>query len=124
MPTTILAAWELSAFYNDYKNFIEETAIEYNSPTDATFQYRNLSDATIAGVEFKGLLWLDEAFGAPEGTRFNTAIAWARGRGTKDGLNDNDEVVSFKNEPLNTVAPLTAVFGLVMTRLPATGALK
>lgn len=107
-----LGSMELTAFYTDYKNFIEEATLEYNSPTDAKFQYRNLSDATIKGIEFKGLLWLDEAIGAPRGTRLNTAIAYARGRGTKEALNDNDDVVLVKNEPLNTIAPLTAVFGL------------
>ena len=101
---------ELTAFYNDYKNFIEErcVAVEGCSATSGQYQYQNLSEATIKGVEFKGLLWLDEAFGAPRGTRFNTAIAYSRGRGTKEDQDGN----LVKNEPLNTISPLTAVFGL------------
>ncbi len=102
-----MGGMEVTAFYSDYTNFIEEAALEYNSPTDATFQYRNLSDATIRGIEFKGMLWLDTAIGAPQGTRFNSAIAWSEGRGTKE-----DKGVIHENEPLNTIAPLTAVFSL------------
>ena len=102
-----MGGMEVTAFYSDYTNFIEEAALEYNSPTDATFQYRNLSDAIIRGIEFKGMLWLDTAIGAPQGTRFNSAIAWSEGRGTKE-----DKGVIHENEPLNTIAPLTAVFSL------------
>ena len=101
---------ELTAFYNDYKNFIEERCVADGgcTATSGEFQYQNLSEATIKGIEFKGLLWLDEAFGAPQGTRINTAIAYAKGRGTKEDQDGN----LVKNEPLNTISPLTAVFGL------------
>ena len=105
-----LGNMEVTAFYNDYKNFIEEACIADGgcSESNGIFQYQNLSEATIKGVEFKGMLWLDEAIGAPRGTRLNTAIAWAEGRGTKQDENQ----VKHRNEPLNTIAPLTAVFGL------------
>ena len=108
--TNHMGSMEVTAFYNQYKNFIEETCVDSNgcSQSGGTFQYQNLSDATIKGVEFKGLLWLDEAIDAPRGTRLNTAIAYAKGRGTKE---DENSVVH-ENEPLNTIAPLTAVFGL------------
>lgn len=101
---------ELTAFYSDYKNFIEETCVAANGcgSTTGEYQYRNLSDANVKGVEFKGLLWLDEAIGAPQGTRLNTAIAWAKGRGTKEDIDGN----KVKGEPLNTISPLTAVIGL------------
>ena len=105
-----LGSMEVTAFYNEYENFIEETCVADSGCKDSsgTFQYQNLSEATVKGVEFKGMLWLDEAFGAPAGTRFNTAIAWSEGRGTKQD-NEGNPV---KDEPLNTIAPLTAVFGL------------
>ena len=105
-----LGSMEVTAFYSKYKNFIEETCVGEGGCTASSgeFQYQNLSDANIKGVEFKGMMWLDEAFGAPHGTRLNSAIAWAQGRGTKE---DNEGILH-KNEPLNTVAPLTAVIGL------------
>ena len=72
-----------------------------------TFQYQNLSDASIHGLEFKGGIFLDEAFGAPQGTRLTTAVAWAQGKGTKPGENGT----FYNDEPLNSIAPLTAVIG-------------
>ena len=105
-----LASMELAAYYNDYSNFIEENCIAgcANPEIGATFQYQNLPSANIYGVEFKGGIFLDEAFGAPQGTRLTTAVAWAQGKGDKFGK-DN---VLFKDEPLNSIAPLTAVIGL------------
>lgn len=103
-------AMEITAFYNDYTNFIEEGCApgEKCSKSGGVFQYQNLSEATIKGVEFKSLLWLDELAPVAQGVRLNTSIAWAEGRGTKPGKNG----AVFENEPLNTIAPLTAVLGL------------
>ena len=107
---TGIASMELTAFYNKYKNFIEEGCVGTTgcSASGGTFQYQNLSTATIEGIEFKGSLLLDEWLGAPAGTRFNTAIAYAKGRGDKPGENNT----THKDEPLNSVAPLTAVLGI------------
>ena len=101
---------ELTAFYNEYENFIEEGCVgdQPCSTSGGTFKYQNLSEATVKGVEFKAMLWLDELAPVPLGTRLNTAVAWAEGRGTKPG--ENGKV--FEDEPLNTIAPLTAVLGL------------
>jgi len=103
-------AVEVTAFYNDYTNFIEEGCVPGNecSASGGLFQYQNLSEATIKGIEFKSLLRLDELVPVAQGVRLNTSIAWAEGRGTKPGENG----AVFENEPLNTIAPLTAVLGL------------
>ncbi len=105
-----LGSMEITAFYNDYTNFIEQIQLKGINDGDGRpmhFQYQNLSKATIEGIEFKGQLLLDEAFNAPGGTRFNAAIAMSRGRG--------DVVSDYKlytDEPLNSVAPLKAVLAL------------
>lgn len=104
-----LGAMELTAFFSDYKNFIEETCVgtEACSAVGGDFQYQNLSDAHITGVEFKSVLFMDSMLSSLEGARINTAIAWAHGRGTKMA----SQGVQVSNEPLNTIAPLTAVIG-------------
>ena len=87
--------YELTAFFNDYNNFIDMMSVG----TD-TYQYKNIADAEIKGVEFKSQIWLDSAINAPEGTSLRTAIAYAEGKDKTNG------------EKMNSVAPLTAVFGL------------
>lgn len=103
-----LGSMEVTAFYNDYKNFIERVSISDPDYAFGVYQAQNLSEATIKGIEFKGMLWLDEAFNAPRGTRLNTAIAWSKGRGTRVA----EDYTVHENEPLNSISPLTAVFGL------------
>lgn len=104
-----LGSMELTAFYNTYENFIEQVFVGNTvGLEDISYQYQNLDDTTIKGIEFKGLLHLDQVIGAPQGTRFNTAIAWSHGRGT---LTNSDGEI-FKDEPLNSIAPLTGVFAL------------
>ena len=100
-----LGGMEITAFYNQYKNFIEQIKLAENPDglLAGIYQYQNISDAVIKGVEFKGMLWLDETINAPTGTRFNTSIAWSQGRGTIEGRD---------NEPLNSVAPLKGVMAL------------
>ncbi len=97
---------EITAFYNKYEDFIEQiltgTRQEGLVPV-MEFQYQNLDEATIKGIEFRSQLWLDEAIGLPMGTSFNTAISWADGEGSNAGA---------KDEPLNSISPLTAVLGL------------
>ncbi|WP_461481289.1 TonB-dependent hemoglobin/transferrin/lactoferrin family receptor [Porticoccus sp.] len=98
-----LGNFEFVAFYNDYKDFIESTTVDstFNSTSfDRVTQSRNIDSATIWGLEARAALWLDDAIGAPTGTSLQVAIAFA------DGENDTDD------RPLETVAPLKAVFGL------------
>lgn len=94
-------ALELSGFYNDYSNFIEEKTDMSNSVyPDGTVTKVNVGKAEIYGAEFAGTLYLDEAFGAPTGLYSRVSVAYADGK-NKD-TNDN----------LDTVAPLTTVVGL------------
>ena len=106
---TDYTSMELTAFYNQYTNFIQENCVgtEPCSESGGTFQYQNLSDATIKGVEFKSNVLLDQLLGAPEGLQLNMAIAWAEGRGD---ITQGDK--TYQNEPLNSIAPLTGVLGL------------
>ncbi|TBU74288.1 TonB-dependent hemoglobin/transferrin/lactoferrin family receptor [Pseudomonas daroniae] len=91
-------SFDVALFYNRYRDFIDENAITANSNALA-FQSQNISHASIRGVELKGRLNLD-SFGALPGLYTQGSIAYARGR--------NDDT----GEPLNSVNPLTGVFGL------------
>ncbi|MDZ4194459.1 TonB-dependent receptor [Ectopseudomonas chengduensis] len=91
-------SFDIAVFYNRYRNFIDENAITANSNALA-FQSQNISHASIRGVEVKGRLNLD-SFGALPGLYTQGSIAYARGR--------NDDT----GEALNSVNPLTGVFGL------------
>ena len=105
-----LGSMEVTAFYNMYDNFIEQVFMNPDKGffDPQIFQYQNLDDTTIKGIELKGMLWLDEAIGAPEGTRFNGSIAYSHGRGTTTDQEGNKH----ENEPLNSIAPLKAYLGL------------
>ena len=91
-------SFDLAVFYNKYRDFIDEDALTpgYSQPT---FQSSNIRHATIKGAEFKGRLNLD-SFGAPQGLYTQTSIAWLHGRNNDTG------------KPLNSINPLTGVFGL------------
>ncbi|WP_095147990.1 TonB-dependent receptor [Pseudomonas sp. Irchel s3a18] len=90
--------FDVAVFYNKYRDFINEDAVTpgYN---ELTFQSNNIKHATIKGVELKGRLNLD-VFGAPQGLYTQGSIAYAHGR--------NDDT----GEPLNSINPMTGVFGL------------
>ena len=100
-----LGSAEITTFYNTYDDFIElqfkGLRFEGFVPV-MQFQYENLSVATIKGVEFKSQLLLDEVLSAPVGSRLNIAAAWSQGEGGERGA----------EQPLNSIAPLTAVLGL------------
>jgi hemoglobin/transferrin/lactoferrin receptor protein len=91
-------SFDVAVFYNKYRDFINEDAVTpgYDEPT---FQSANVKHATIKGAEIKGRLNLD-VFGAPQGLYTRGSVAYAYGRN-----DDNDE-------PLNSINPLTGVFGL------------
>jgi hemoglobin/transferrin/lactoferrin receptor protein len=99
----------LAVFRTDYDDFIESLAIapQFQSsfgvdPADGllTFQSVNRAQVRIEGIELSGQWYLGEAFPALRGVRARTSIAWADGE-------DRD-----REQALNTVDPLTAVFGL------------
>lgn len=87
-----------AVFYNKYRDFIDEDAVQ-SANLETTFQANNIKHATIKGAEVKGRLDLDH-FGAPEGLYTQGSIAYANGRNDDNG------------QPLNSVNPLTGVFGL------------
>ncbi|QQE83155.1 TonB-dependent receptor [Pseudomonas putida] len=87
-----------AVFYNKYRDFIDEDAVQ-SANLETTFQAHNIKHATIKGAEVKGRLNLDH-FGAPEGLYTQGSIAYANGRNDDNG------------QPLNSVNPLTGVFGL------------
>ena len=99
-----LGSFEITAFYNQYENFIDKAFIGKEEPGNPdskdVYQNRNISEAVIKGVEFRGQMLLDEAIDAPTGTSLRTTVAYADGE-------DKDS-----HKKLNSVAPLTAVFGL------------
>jgi hemoglobin/transferrin/lactoferrin receptor protein len=94
---------ELTSFHNQYQDFIESVSV---SPSfggvgyDGVTQSRNIDEVSISGFEARGAVWLDQLIGAPEGTSFQGSIAYA------EGDNDTDDT------PLDSIAPLKAVFGL------------
>ncbi|WP_276583495.1 TonB-dependent receptor [Pseudomonas sp. RIT-PI-S] len=90
--------FSMAVFYNKYRDFIDENAITPGYD-ETTFQSVNIKHATIRGAELSGRLNLDH-FGAAQGWYTQGSLAYARGR--------NDDT----GEPLNSVNPLTAVFGL------------
>ena len=91
-------SFDVAVFYNKYRDFINEDAITpgYDEPT---FTSNNIKNAIIKGVELKGRLELG-AFGAPQGLYTKGSVAYAYGRNKDTG------------EPINSVNPLTGVFGL------------
>lgn len=91
-------SFDVAVFYNKYRDFINEDAITPGAD-QLTFQSNNIKHATIKGAEARGRLELD-VFGAPKGLYTQGSVAYAYGRNNDTG------------EPLNSVNPLTGVFGL------------
>ena len=90
--------FDVAVFYNKYRDFINENAITPGYD-ELTFQSNNIKHATIKGVELKGRLNLD-TFGAPDGLYTQGSLSYLYGRNDDSG------------EPLNSINPLTGVFGL------------
>jgi hemoglobin/transferrin/lactoferrin receptor protein len=91
-------SFDLAVFYNKYRDFIDENAITPGY-SETTFQSHNIEHATVKGLELKGRLNLDN-FGAPSGLYTQGSLAYLYGR--------NDDT----GQPLNSINPLTGVFGL------------
>ncbi|MHA7113569.1 TonB-dependent receptor [Pseudomonas promysalinigenes] len=90
--------FDVAVFYNKYRDFIDEDAVQ-SANLETTFQANNIKRTTIKGAEVKGRVNLDH-FGAPQGLYTQGSIAYAHGRNDDNG------------QPLNSVNPLTGVFGL------------
>ncbi|MGF1718427.1 TonB-dependent hemoglobin/transferrin/lactoferrin family receptor [Vibrio kyushuensis] len=89
---------EFAIFYSDYDNFID-TDSTYASSGLLEYQYVNIDEATIKGVEVGNTLDWYELTGSAEGITTRIAAAYTEG---KDGNND----------ALNSVNPWNAVIGL------------
>lgn len=91
----------LSGYDNRYHDFIESFAfVGFNDAGLMVFQSRNVSDARIRGVEFRGGIDFGALSPAMDGWSLRAAAAWARGD------NRTDDV------PLESVDPLTATLGV------------
>jgi hemoglobin/transferrin/lactoferrin receptor protein len=90
--------FDVAMFYNTYRDFIDENAITPGY-TETTFRSHNIAHATIKGVEFKGRLNLN-SIGTPSGLYTLGSVAYLHGRNDDNG------------QPLNSINPLTGVFGL------------
>ncbi|WP_087018385.1 TonB-dependent hemoglobin/transferrin/lactoferrin family receptor [Thaumasiovibrio subtropicus] len=92
---------ELSAFYNDYKNFIED-----QNTGDLTEDGReiwtkvNVAKSRIYGAEFSTHTDLNRLVSAPAGTYFDFSLAYADGKDKETG------------DAIDSVAPLTSYFAL------------
>lgn len=92
--------FEIVAFHSSYDDFISQN-IEFVDGI-MHFQYKNLSEATIKGIEARTAVWLDQLIGAPAGVAFQAAFAYAKGDSKEDGV----------KTPLDTVSPTKLVLGL------------
>ncbi|CAM3464475.1 TonB-dependent hemoglobin/transferrin/lactoferrin family receptor [Parendozoicomonas haliclonae] len=99
---TLYGDFEITAFYNRYKDFIDTVAIQDPKYPWGVTRAENLQKAWIKGVELKGQVFLDELADQLDGFTLNGSVAYAKGEGEVDN----------KKNPLNSVAPLTAVMGL------------
>ncbi|RKF21454.1 TonB-dependent hemoglobin/transferrin/lactoferrin family receptor [Alginatibacterium sediminis] len=91
--------WELAAYYNDYKDFIDRV-LTGTSGTKDVYQNQNIGSARIYGLELSSNLSLDRVSSLPVGSYARLSAAWSKGE------NRSDDVA------LDSVAPLTAVLGL------------
>lgn len=88
-----------SAYYNDYRDFIESRVNLGPDPDTGViqFQSQNIAEARIYGAELKATVEADEFATGLDGWTGRLSIAWARG----------DDLVN--DVPLNSVDPATAV---------------
>lgn len=91
----------LAGYHNRYEDFIESFSfVGFNAEGLMVFQSRNVADARIHGVEFKGGVDLGALSAAMAGWSIRGAAAWSRGEDRDSG------------EALESVDPLTATLGL------------
>ncbi len=90
--------WQLSAYDNRYRDFISQEVVSGAGTTTnpLVFQYVNLSQARIKGVEARAVWDL------AAGWQLKAAVAKARGHSIRDG----------EETPLDSIQPLRASLGL------------
>jgi hemoglobin/transferrin/lactoferrin receptor protein len=92
-------SFDVAVFYNKYRDFIDEDQVQPGSSGRKVFQSRNITRATIKGLELKGRLTLD-SFGAPAGLYTQGSVTYLHGQNNDSG------------QPINSINPLTGVIGL------------
>ena len=97
------ANFEITAFYNDYRDFITEEKTGEEGGKDVITK-KNLDEVRIYGAEFSTTVHLDSALNAPQGMYTRLSITYADGEDKKTG------------NSINSVAPLTGVVGLGLER--------
>ena len=102
-----LGTYELTGYYNRYKDFIDTQMIAYIPPGASggprairRFQSRNIGEVEIYGIEAKGSLSLNPWLDSKDRWRLIGAAQWSMGN---DLSND---------QPLNSVQPFRLVAGL------------
>ncbi|NVD07905.1 TonB-dependent hemoglobin/transferrin/lactoferrin family receptor [Vibrio sp. JPW-9-11-11] len=97
------AKFELTTFFSDYKDFIVQEKTGEQGGKDVISK-KNLDEVEIFGAEFSSTILMDKAFNAPQGVYTRLAIAYADGEDKQTG------------KALDSVAPLTADFGVGLNR--------
>lgn len=87
-------SWQVSAFYNQYSNFIDTQLVGFSPAGLMQFQYRNLSSVRIWGLEARG------DYKVTRQVTLRGALAWARGEDASTG------------KPIDSVDPVKLVAGL------------
>ncbi|EGR1133412.1 TonB-dependent hemoglobin/transferrin/lactoferrin family receptor [Vibrio cholerae] len=90
---------EFAVFINDYKDFITQTKTGQSGGKDVISKY-NIDEVRIYGAELSSTLLLDTVSPLPHGSYARLAVAYAHGEDKATG------------KEIDTVAPLTSVFGL------------
>ncbi|MEZ8044576.1 TonB-dependent hemoglobin/transferrin/lactoferrin family receptor [Vibrio sp. 10N.222.54.F12] len=97
------ARFELSTFYTDYSDFINQTKSGKQGGKDV-YTKENLDKVTIYGAELSSTINLDTLLDAPFGTYTRLAVAYADGEDKSTG------------KSIDSVAPLTGTLGLGIER--------
>lgn len=97
------ANFEVTAFYNDYTDFITQEVTGQQDGKDVITK-KNLDEVEIYGVEFSSRVNLAQAFDAPQGTYTRVSVAYIDGEDKKSG------------DSLDSVAPLSGVVGFGLER--------
>lgn len=95
--------FEVTTFYNDYTDFITQSVTGEQDGKDVITKM-NLDKVKIYGAELASTFYLDKALNAPQGMYTKLSVTYAEGEDRKTG------------DALDSVAPLTGVFGLGLDR--------
>lgn len=93
--------FEITAFYNDYHNFIDQKYIGQDSSTgNDVYQNQNIAESRIYGAEFASQIALSSLADSLTGAYVQANVAYAQGEDTQT------------NEAIDSVAPLTSYIAI------------